>query len=213
VNSCDVSTRQRMINCLLSLVILLTAACSTSYPAAELPADGVILAFGDSITYGTGAGREDAYPQVLEQLTGRRVINGGVPGETTAEGLKHLPALLDAERPDLLILCLGGNDFLRKLDDREVEKNVAAMVKLARGRGVEVVLIGVPRVGVVLKTHPLYYRIAKEQKVPLEGKVLQRILSERSLRANYIHPNAEGYRQLAEAVVELLAKTGFVSDR
>lgn len=198
---------------LLPAAILLAAACSTTSPNAELSADGVILAFGDSITYGTGAGREQSYPQGLEQLTGRKVINAGVPGETTAEGLERLPAVLDAERPELLILCLGGNDFLRKLDEGEVENNLAEMVSLARDRGVEVVLIGVPRVGVMLKTHPLYYRIAEEQKVPLEGKVLQRILSERSLRADYIHPNAEGYRQLAEAVVVLLAKSGYVSAR
>ena len=194
-----------------AILFLLSTACNNPITTTPLPPDAVIVAFGDSITYGTGASREQSYPQLLEELVGREVINAGVPGETTAEGLARLPGVLESERPDLLILCLGGNDFLRKLDDGEVEKNLAAMVRLARDRGTEVVLLGVPRVGFALKMHPLYARIAKEHNVPLQGKALQRILSDRSLRSDYIHPNADGYRQLAESVAELLKKMGYVA--
>lgn len=203
------------LRCLLlmfpAILFLLSTACNDPTTTTPLPPDAVIVAFGDSITYGTGASREQSYPQLLEELVGREVINAGVPGETTAEGLARLPGVLESERPDLLILCLGGNDFLRKLDDGEVEKNLAAMIRLARDRGTEVVLLGVPRVGFTLKTHPLYARIAKECNVPLQGKALQRILSDRSLRSDYIHPNADGYRQLAESVAELLKKMGYVA--
>jgi len=195
-----------------AMVFLLSTACSNpTTTTAPLPTDAVIVAFGDSITYGTGASREQSYPQLLEELVGRKVINAGIPGETTAEGLARLPGVLESERPDMLILCLGGNDFLRKLDEGEVEKNLVAMVRLARDRGTEVVLLGVPKLGFTLKTHPLYARIAKEQNVPLQGKALQRILSDRSLRSDYIHPNADGYRQLAESVAELLGENGYVA--
>jgi len=202
---------RRLLLIFPAILFLLSTACNDPTTTTPLPPDAVIVAFGDSITYGTGASREQSYPQLLEELVGREVINAGIPGETTAEGLARLPGVLESERPDLLILCLGGNDFLRKLDDGEVEKNLAAMVRLARDRGTEVVLLGVPRVGFALKTHPLYARIAKEHHVPLQGKALQQILSDRSLRSDYIHPNADGYRQLAESVAELLKKMGYVA--
>jgi len=189
---------------LLLPLFLLLAACSDTPRLVPLPADGVVLAFGDSLTFGTGAAPEESYPAVLGRLIGGRVINAGIPGEVTAEGLARLPAVLEEQRPALVIICLGGNDFLRRLDDRQTEANLREMVGIARGRGCGVALIGVPRLGLGLEVPGWFKGIARDNGIPYEGKALKRILADSSLKSDLIHPNAAGYRQMAEAMAKML---------
>lgn len=195
---------------LIAAFLLALPACSRSPRLAPLPSDAVVLAFGDSLTYGTGARPEESYPAVLERLIGRRVVNAGVPGEVTGEGKGRLPALLDGEHPALTIICLGGNDFLRRLDEKETEANLREMVRTARERGSAVLLVAVPRLGFGLEVPELYRRVAREAGVPLDRKALERILTDRSLKSDPIHPNAAGYRELAEAVAKALRQAGAV---
>src|SRR5258706_4239390 len=132
------------IGALLAALALLASGCSQPAKLAPLPADAVLLAFGDSLTYGTGANEEESYPAQLARLTGRRVVREGVPGEVSAAGLARLPAALDEHRPRLLLLCHGGNDFLRRVPTEQAAENLRAMIRLAKARGIEVVLIGTP---------------------------------------------------------------------
>ncbi len=185
------------------------AACGERPPRlAPLAADAVILAFGDSITYGSGANSNESYPAVLAELTGRTVINAGVPGELSADGLKRLPAALDEHRPQLLILCHGGNDLLRKHDEAALARNLDAMARLAEVRGVTVVLIGVPKLGFGLAVPALYPRLASAQRLAYEGKIVASIEGDRALKSDPIHPNAAGYRLLAQRIRALLTETG-----
>lgn len=195
----------------LALLSITLAACGDKPPQlSRLGADDVILAFGDSLTYGTGAGPDEAYPKLLAQLVNRRVVGAGVPGETTVEGLERLPAALDEARPRLLLLCMGGNDMLRKMDIRNTESNLRAMVQLARSRGVDVVLIGVPEPALFGGTAPLYEKLATELRVPLEAKILQDVLFDRELKSDQIHPNGRGYRRIAQALADFLQRAGAV---
>jgi len=183
-------------------------ACSPAEKLPLLAQDAVILAYGDSITFGTGAGPGESYPEQLGRLTGRRVVNAGVPGEVTAAGLARLPEVLEREQPALMILCHGGNDLLGRLDQKQAGGNLAAMVRLARERGVAVVLVAVPAPDMSLSPPAFYADVAREAGIPLEAKALPRILGKGSLKADYIHPNGAGYRQLAEALAALLKKRG-----
>jgi len=191
------------------LIALLLASCSPSPQLPLLAPDAVILAFGDSLTHGTGAGSEkQSYPAVLAALSGHRVINAGIPGEISSAGLARLTGVLDEEQPSLLLLCHGGNDILQKLDLQKTESNLRAMIREAQSRGIAVVLIGVPRPGLLLGTADLYKSIAADMKLPFEDETLAEILSQRKLKADRVHPNAAGYRQLAESVLALLKKHG-----
>ena len=186
-------------------------ACGEKPPQlSRLGPDDVVLAFGDSLTFGTGAEPSESYPVVLAQLIGRKVTAAGVPGETTAEGLERLPATLDEVKPKLLLLCMGGNDMLHKVDFATIESNLRAMVQLAKSGGVSVLLIGVPTPELFGGPPEFYDRIARELSLPLDKKTLNDILFDRSLKSDMIHPNAAGYRRFAQALADLLHKAGAV---
>ena len=202
---------RKVIFMLLAIWAVFTlAACQRPSRLPVLAKSDVVVAFGDSITFGTGAEPQESYPAVLEQMIGRRVINAGVPGEITAEGLSRLPQILESEKPALLILCHGGNDHLRQLNRGQAADNIREMIRLARHRGTAVALIAVPGFSLSVSPEPMYKDIAKEFKIPLEEKTLSDILADNSLKSDYIHPNAAGYRHLAEAVASLLKKSGAI---
>jgi len=202
------TTLMAKIWALLAVIALSASGCSQQPKLLPLSPDAVLLAFGDSLTYGTGANEEESYPAQLARLTGRRMVREGVPGEVSDAGLARLPAALDAHRPRLLLLCHGGNDFLRRLPKEKTADNVRAMVRMARDRGIDVVLIGTPEIGFTLTPPDFYAAIAKQFGIPYEGDVLTKILRNGELKSDQVHPNAKGYLLMAERVAELLRKSG-----
>jgi lysophospholipase L1-like esterase len=192
------------------LVVGSSAGCTERPKLERLPSDAVVLAFGDSLTFGTGASEDESYPAQLEALIGRRVVRAGVPGEVTAQALARLPAALDEHAPRLLLLCIGGNDFLRRLGNQQAERNVRGMVQLARSRGIAVLLIGTPEPGFTVSPPAFYAGIAKEFRLPYEGGIIGQVLKDASLKADPIHPNARGYRLIAERVAETLKSSGAI---
>jgi lysophospholipase L1-like esterase len=195
---------------LVAAFLLLLSACGQQAKLPPLAPDAVVLAFGDSLTYGTGANEEQSYPAQLARITGRRVVREGAPGEVSATGLARLPAVLDEHQPRLLILCHGGNDFLRRLPKAQAAENVRAMIRLAKDRGIEVLLIGTPEIGFTLTPPEFYAEIANQFGIPYEGDVLTKILRNGELKSDQIHPNAQGYRLMAERVADLLKKAGAI---
>lgn len=190
------------------LVIGVLTACAKGPQLPALAPEATMLAFGDSLTAGTGAGETESYPAVLARLTGRRVVNAGMPGEVSTAGVQRLPELLERERPALLLLCHGGNDLLGRQSQQVLADNLRTMIRQAQAQGVAVVLLAVPAPDLSLAPPPLYAEVAKEFGIPCEKKALARILGKSSLKSDHIHPNAVGYRQLAEAVAALLRQSG-----
>ena len=197
---------------LAALVLALTvAACGSKVPQlAKLAPGDVIVAFGDSLTYGTGAAEHESFPAVLEKLIARKVVRAGVPGEVTAQGLERLPAVLDEHRPKLVIICLGGNDMLRSLGEAQTVANLRAMLHKVRESGAQAVLVGVPRPALLTSAPQFYADLAGEFGIPHESAVVTSVLYKSELRSDPIHPNAQGYRKIAEALAGLLRKAGAV---
>jgi acyl-CoA thioesterase-1 len=207
---CMSVSRRSAMRFVLLLLLAAASACGDKSRLSRLPDDAVVLAFGDSLTYGTGAGADDSYPAQLEKLIGRRVVRAGVPGEVTAQALARLPGALDEHAPRLLLLCIGGNDFLRRLGNPQAEANVREMVRLATSRGVEVLLIGTPEPGFSVTPPAFYAGIAKQFSLPYEASVIGEVLRDASLKADPIHPNARGYGVVAARVAEQLRKSGAI---
>ncbi len=197
-------------NILLSLFISIAIySCSGSETELSLlPADATILAFGDSLTYGTGASNGEDYPSLLANQTNINVINAGVPGEISSKGLERLPSLLDEHTPNLLILIHGGNDILKKLSRQEQKNNILAMIELAKTKSIQVILLGVPEPGIFLKSAEIYEQIADEANIPVELSLLPDILSDNSLKSDIAHPNSKGYQKMAEGIYEFLKDSG-----
>lgn len=195
----------------LLVSFILTAGCGDKAPQLpRLATSDVIVAFGDSLTYGIGAAEHESYPAVLSQLIGRQVVRAGVPGEVTAHGLHRLPEVIDEHRPRLMIVCLGGNDMLRKVGAPEIKSNLREIIKSIRDQGIAVVLVGVPQPALITSAPEFYAELAREFAVPYEGKVVTSVLYSPDMKSDPIHPNAKGYRRMAEALAELLRKSGAI---
>ena len=191
---------------IISCLIVLTACDAPKLGA--LPTDAVSLAFGDSLTSGVGARKNKNYPAVLAQLTGLQVINAGIAGETTAQGLARLGQALDQASPDLVILIEGGNDMLRGLDLVQAKANLRKMVMLIRQRNIDLVLMGVPKKSLFLSVHPMYEELATELDLVFDGELLVELQGTAALKSDIVHFNEMGYQKMAESIYAILEERG-----
>ena len=200
-------TRRAFTLCCLWLSGLFLLGCDR--PAlTPIPRNGSILAFGDSLTSGTGVHSSDSYPSVLAELSGRQVVNAGVSGELTAQGRARLARTLDETSPVLLILLEGGNDILQNEDPAETRRNLAAMIELAQSRSIEIVLIGVPGKSLFSDVAPFYRELADEYGLVFDGRLLAELLRTPRYKSDAVHFNRQGYRVMAEAIFGLLVENG-----
>ena len=198
------------------LLLVTLAGCGRDKKTAQpVPPGSTVLALGDSLTFGTGASAETSYPTVLAGLTGWNVVNAGVPGDTSAQALARLPALLAEHQPKLVIVSIGGNDFLRKLPESDTRTHVHAICKQSLAAGAQVLLVAVPRATVAaalgqMTDHALYAEVSKDLKIPLQREAWGEVLAQPDLRADAVHANARGYAQFARSVQSTAAAVGLL---
>lgn len=202
---------------LLALAVVVTG-CSEESRHPALAPGSVVLAFGDSVTWGTGAGRGEDFPSLLAARTGWQVVNAGVPGDTAAQARERIGDLLLQHDPALVIVELGGNDFLRKRPDTDVEADLRAILRAVKSHGAIPVLVAVPRLSLLragvgaLRDAPLYARLAEEESVLLVPDVFSGVLSQESLRADSVHPNRAGYEEFAVGLAAALQRAGLLPE-
>lgn len=218
------------------ILALLLAACGSEVPAdnaaesgldtnaeevASVPVMGPernILAFGDSLFAGYGVDKDDSYPAMLEAALRARginadVTNAGISGDTSAAGLQRLKFTLDAqaEKPDLFILELGGNDLLRGISPEQTRANLAAMLDELKAREIPALIMGMrapPNYGPEYQAQfdALYADLARDYDAALIPFWLETIYQDPSLFQNdRIHPTEEGIGELVAATVEQVA--------
>jgi acyl-CoA hydrolase len=187
-------------------------ACDRMPKPTPIPPEATVVAFGDSVTYGTGAAAGEDWPSRLAALSGWTVVNAGVPGETAEQARGRIDAVLARYEPALVVIEIGGNDFLRRRPPEAVKADVRRIVRSVRQHGAQAVLVAVPQVsllGIVSgakRDAPIYRELAREDGVPLVEKVFSEILSRPELCADRIHPNAEGYRTMAATIYAFLSQ-------
>lgn len=168
------------------------------------PSGANVIAFGDSLTKGVGAGPGEDYPAQLAQLAGVNVLNRGVPGETTALALKRLERDVLTQNPRIVIVCLGGNDLLQRQPISQTFANLEEIVTKIQGKGALVILVGIK--GLVLADNhgPEYKKLASKRGAVFVPDVLSGILSDPKLKSDQIHPNAQGYKIVAQRIYEAI---------
>jgi acyl-CoA thioesterase-1 len=185
-------------------------------PAAPAAADTrpAMVVFGDSISAGFGLDAGQSFPDLLQQDLDRRglqyrVVNLGVSGDTTQDGMARLPMAL-AERPAIVILELGGNDGLRGVPSTVTEQNLAAMIEAFQKAGAQVVLAGMtlpPNYGpaYIKKFEAVYRELAAKYRLTLIPFLLEGVGGHADLmQRDGLHPNAAGARKVEELVMKTL---------
>jgi acyl-CoA thioesterase-1 len=210
------SSRRQLL--LAGLGLSLLAGCSKKNRAQGklLEKDATLLCLGDSLTFGFGAAAGASYPQQLERLTGHVTQNAGRNGDTAEGALLRLPQLLEENKPGLVLVSIGGNDFLRKLPLDRTKEAIREIVRTALASA-QVVLIAEPAPDALaafagaLSDHAVYAEIAAETGVPLFTEGWSHVLSREALRSDRIHANAEGYKIFAERLADWLRQAKFIA--
>ena len=169
-----------------------------------------IVAFGDSLTAGYGAQAGEDYPSRLSALIEQPVINAGVSGDTTGSALARLDNDVLTKDPRLVIVGLGGNDFLGGIPIDTTEANLRQIVEKIEGAGAMVVLLGFRFPSLSVDYAAMYQRVAKDERCLLVPRITKDILNDPKLKSDTIHPNARGYQLMAERIAgpcrKLIAK-------
>lgn len=165
-----------------------------------------VIAFGDSLTAGYGASAGEDYPSRLSALVSLPIINAGVSGDTTEAALARLQEDVLARDPRIVLVGLGGNDFLRGIPITATEANLRSIVRQIHGAGAMVVLLGFRFPSLSANYEAMYERVAKEERCLLIPNILRGILRDPKLKSDEIHPNGPGYALMAERVAGPLKK-------
>jgi acyl-CoA thioesterase-1 len=207
------SPMRAALQALCSSLLLVTAESAVADPVSpddvrpltnqisqQLASSRRVLAVGDSLTAGYNVARQDSYPSVLGKRLGISVRNGGVSGETSAGLLRRLPALLKGGPYDTVLLCTGGNDWLRGVPAPELQANLERAIDLIRNAGAAPLLVAVPMLPLALADHPVYQQVAAKKNVPLAGG-FGLVLGRQHFQPDGLHPNAAGYRQIVDRLL------------
>lgn len=181
-----------------------------STPKGICPLDGThIITLGDSLANGFGIDENDSFGIKIPQILGKSAIKLGIDGETSGGLLVRIDSELANKNLGAVIISIGGNDFLRKLDKATTERNIRAIVQKAKAKTSCVVLLGVPDGilgGLVGGVSRVYYDISESEGVLLETSAMPQILKQHSLKVDEIHPNKDGHVIIAQNIAELIKK-------
>ena len=185
------------------LFLFCLCACSkeeiTNYPAKE----GPIVAFGDSLTYGQGVSAKDAYPALLEKMWNRKIINLGISGNTSLQGLARKEEIKEF-RPSFVLIEFSANDLFKKVPREQTQKALEDIVDYVQNLGAVAVLIDTGGNTLMKPYRKMIKKIAKEKKTLYVNGIMDGIFSKKSLKSDTLHPNEKGYEIIARKIDKAL---------
>lgn len=186
---------------LAGLVLVLAGWWATRLdtPRAAPPTRGTaVVAFGDSLVSGKGASEGREFVSVLARRLNTRIVNAGRSGDTTGSALERLDRDVLALDPRIVIVLLGGNDFLRRVPRAETFRNLDAIVTRIRDHGAAVVVAGVS-LGIFSDEYGEDYEsLARRRSAGLVPDILGGIFGRAERMADAIHPNDLGHEIMAD---------------
>ena len=165
-----------------------------------------IVCFGDSLTSGTGAGKEMDYPSQLSKMIGKSVINAGLPGDTTAGAMQRLERDVLIKAPDIVLITLGGNDLKNGVAKERAFENLRIIVESIQNTGAKVILGGLK---IPIRDRGFgraYQKLADDTGAILIPNMLEGIMGNRNLMSDPIHPNDAGYKIIAERFYQAMVQ-------
>ena len=207
--------RRTLLKSALLLSVSLGFGCSRTTPKfMKLPSGSKVVALGDSLTFGYGADQSQSYPAMLAIKTRWHIDNDGINGDTSEGVLNRLDAVI-AKKPKLVLLGVGGNDVLQRINPATTKTHLMSIIKKLQDNHIAVVLIAEPYLSASVlfgkaSDNPIYKEIAKELDVPLFSEGWSKILSDDKLKSDQIHANALGYEKFAQMLYEYLQEIGYV---
>jgi len=163
-----------------------------------------IIAFGDSLTYGTGATSGMDYSSQLSRMISRPIINAGIPGDTTARALLRLEEDVLSRSPRIVFVTLGGNDLKNGVPKEDAFSNLRTIVRSIQEKGALVILGGIHVPFWGRGFGDAYDHLSEELGAVLVPNVLEGIMGDRSLMSDSIHPNDDGYAIMAESFYQAM---------
>ncbi len=189
---------------IIFLLSILLAGCFFDNDKLAISRDAVVVSFGNSLTYGTGANKDESYPSVLAKILGVKVINSGIAGEISSSALNRIDMVVEQNNPSLVIIMHGGNDIIRGIRFATIYDNLDKIITKLLNNNIKVILLAVPKKSVLLTDASIYKRLANKHNILHIDNLLADLLSDNSLKSDLIHLNAKGYNKLAKGIAKYI---------
>ena len=184
-------------------LLFLVFGCAKYEPRNYLNSNTDIIAFGDSLTEGYGAAKNEAYPAHLSQMLGREVVNLGVSGDTSAMGLARIDEIKKYS-PYMVLIEFSANDFFRKIPKEATEQNLKEIVRQVQEMGAIAVLVDTGGAYPMEAYTKIQKQIAKEYNALFVPAIMDGIYNKKALKSDQIHPNNKGYEIVATKVKKVI---------
>lgn len=195
------SAKNIIVFVVLAVLLLLFMFFPSGHAITNIPVkEGPIVAYGDSLVEGVGTTPGNTFVDVLSERIREPILNLGVSGDTTEDGVKRLEEVLD-EKPRIVVLLLGGNDALKRVPAEDTFKNIRTIISELQSDGVAVLLVAPPGGISYAKTYEKEFEnIAQEYGVAYVPNILKGLLGKKEYMADIIHPNDVGHAIMADKI-------------
>jgi lysophospholipase L1-like esterase len=190
---------------LLAALALAAGGCRRSWPITNAAPTGTnVIAFGDSLTQGYRVDPGQGWPERLSAIAGRPILNRGVSGDTTGDALARLERDVLSQDPRVVLVCLGGNDMLRRMPADQQFDNLRTIIRRIQEQGALVVLIGAEGYKLLTRVDygARYEALARETGAAYVPDLMDGVLGDPRLMLDQIHPNPAGYEKIARRLAD-----------
>jgi acyl-CoA thioesterase-1 len=185
-----------------AVFVLFKPSKITNYPS---PGSSIVM-FGDSLIEGVGASAGNTLPELLSKKIGEEVINMGIQGQTSSQGLARINSVIDKD-PKVVMVLFGGNDYLHGVPQEITFKNIDAIVAILQEFGAVVIVLGIQG-GILIDPYKYEFKkIAERRGALYVESVLEGIIGEPDLMSDEVHPNNNGYTLIAKKIYPILKKS------